>query len=305
MRYHDFVQDSARWEGFDLRDDDIVIATPPKCGTTWTQRLCSLVLGVEPSADRPLAIISPWLDMLTRPLDDVVADLDAQQHRRFIKTHTPMDGLPFDDRVTYLAVGRDPRDAAISWAHHLDNMVIDTFINVRIGAVGMDDLAEVMPDGPPDPPPDDPAERFRRWVDDEGGGGLRRLVHHLATFWEIRDRPNVHLFHYGDMKADLPLQVHRLAEAFGVDLSPADIDRIAEVATFDRMRADADSIVPNKDVDFWKDRTDFFHKGTSGQWRDILGPEDLDHYDRTLAELAPPDLVQWLHEGALTAGPAG
>jgi hypothetical protein len=53
--------------------------------------------------------------------------LASQPHRRFIKTHTPLDGLPFDHRVTYVCVGRDPRDAGFSWSNHLANMDLNAF----------------------------------------------------------------------------------------------------------------------------------------------------------------------------------
>jgi hypothetical protein len=91
-RYRSFVADSARWKGFAFRPGDIAISTPPKCGTTWTQMLCALLAFDTADLPRPLAEISPWLDMQTRSLDSVVADLQAQTHRRFIKTHTPLDG---------------------------------------------------------------------------------------------------------------------------------------------------------------------------------------------------------------------
>src|SRR5947209_5478250 len=104
-RYRSVVQDSARWDGFAFRPGDIVISTPPKCGTTWMQMLCALLIFQKPVLDTPLAELSPWLDMLTLPRDEVVALLDAQRHRRFIKTHTPLDGLPVDERVTYVCVG--------------------------------------------------------------------------------------------------------------------------------------------------------------------------------------------------------
>ena len=106
VRYQTLVYDNARWEGFAFRGDDIVITTPPKCGTTWTQMVCALLVFQETSFDRTLDLISPWLDMLTRSRESVVADLEAQTHRRFIKTHTPLDGLPWDDRVTYICVSR-------------------------------------------------------------------------------------------------------------------------------------------------------------------------------------------------------
>src|SRR6185436_8583726 len=114
-RYRSIVADSARWDGFEFRPGDIVISTPPKCGTTWTQMLCALLIFDGPEFPAPLDEVSPWLDMCNRPLDEVRASLAAQTHRRFIKTHAPLDGIPFRTDVTYLVVGRDPRDVAISF----------------------------------------------------------------------------------------------------------------------------------------------------------------------------------------------
>jgi hypothetical protein len=42
--YRTFTQDSRYWDVYRPRPSDIVIATPPKCGTTWMQQIvCSLV----------------------------------------------------------------------------------------------------------------------------------------------------------------------------------------------------------------------------------------------------------------------
>lgn len=79
---------------------DIVISPPPKCGTTWMQMLCALLVFDTDELDRPLTEISPWLDAVFDDHQAVVAALEGQQHRRFIKTHTPLDGLVFDERVT-------------------------------------------------------------------------------------------------------------------------------------------------------------------------------------------------------------
>ena len=58
--------DSARWDGFEFRPDDIVISTPPKCGTTWTQMICALLVFQTTDVRPPLDVISPWLDMHDR-----------------------------------------------------------------------------------------------------------------------------------------------------------------------------------------------------------------------------------------------
>ena len=43
-RYEATVYDSSRWDGFELRPRDIIISTPPKCGTTWMQMICALLV---------------------------------------------------------------------------------------------------------------------------------------------------------------------------------------------------------------------------------------------------------------------
>src|SRR5215218_9509135 len=134
-RYRSISADSARWDGFAFRPGDVVISTPSKSGTTWTQMLCALLIFDGPMFPAPLEDVSPWLDNCLRPLVDVTADLAAQTHRRFIKTHTPLDGLPLHADVTYLVVGRDPRDVAISFEHHLANMDFEHFLELRAAAV--------------------------------------------------------------------------------------------------------------------------------------------------------------------------
>src|SRR5437762_2316763 len=201
--YKSFIDDSARWDALELRDGDIIVATPSKSGTTWMQMCCALLIFQTPEPPAPLAVLSPWLDMLTSPIDEVVELLDAQTHRRFIKTHTPLDGLPWDERVTYITVGRDPRDVALSMDNHMANLDLDVLLAARGAVVGNDDLAELFPDGPPIPAATE-IERFWAWVDadDARGNGLRPTLHHLDTFWSARDRSNVVLLHYDDLKRD-------------------------------------------------------------------------------------------------------
>src|SRR5215470_16708662 len=143
VRYRGPIFDSARWEPFRRRPDDIIVSTPPKCGTTWMQMLCALLIFDGPDFPGPLDLVSPWMDMCNRSVADVWGSLAAQTHRRFIKTHTPLDGLPQRPDVTYVVVGRDPRDVAISFEHHAANMDFEHFLALRATAVGNDDLAEL------------------------------------------------------------------------------------------------------------------------------------------------------------------
>ena len=291
-RYRSVVADNARWEGFNFRDGDIVISTAPKCGTTWTQTICALLVFGTPHFPAPVDMLSPWLDQTLRPLDEVRRDLDGQTHRRFIKTHTPLDGLPWDDRVVYITVGRDPRDVALSWDNHLLNMDIAAIIDLRGKAVGNDDLPELMADFKP-PPPDVEA-RFWTWVEttDDPMGGLQGTVHHLKTFWDVREKPNVIMLHYSDLKADLAGEMAGLAERLGLDVDVT--PELVKAATFDEMKKHANEVGPNQSENIWLDPERFFNKGTSGQWRDVVAERDPRYWNR-VGELADAEFSAWLH----------
>ena len=93
--YKSFIDDSARWDALALRDDDIIIVTPSKSGTTWMQQCVSLVLFQTPDPPAPMAVLSPWLDMLTWPLDELVATIEAlhEFERELSDLRTRMHGV--------------------------------------------------------------------------------------------------------------------------------------------------------------------------------------------------------------------
>jgi aryl sulfotransferase len=288
VRYRAAVADSALWEGFAFRPDDIVISTPPKCGTTWTQMITALLLFGGTDFPDDLGRMSPWFDSTMQDHDAVLATLHAQRHRRFLKSHTPLDGLPFDERVTYVCVGRDPRDVGLSWGNHMAN--IDREAHPVATAVGGG-----LPDGPASE-----AERFRRWVEDDGPvtdgpRSLRSTLHHLATFWDARERDNVALLHYDELQADLPAAMRRLAGRLGVAVDEAALPALAEAAGFEQMRDRADRLVPEADLNIWQNNRDFFRRGSSGYWRDVLDADDRAAYRARVTALAPADLSAWLH----------
>lgn len=304
VRYLSLIADNARWDGFSFREGDIIISTPPKCGTTWTQMICAMLIFQTPDLPQPLDLISPWLDQVLRPRNSVVADLDAQQHRRFIKTHTPLDGLPFDPRVTYIAVARDPRDVALSWDNHWANMDFDRVLALRQSAVGLDDLPELMPKEPPARPASE-RERFWFWVDDPTPPTrtpctLAATLHHLSTFFAVRNEPNVVLLHYGDLKEGLEAQMRQLAARLAIAVPEERWPALVEAATFAAMKRRARETGPNQTESVWRDGEQFFHRARHGEWRALLDEADLRRYEARVHALADPDLSAWVHRGAIT-----
>jgi aryl sulfotransferase len=105
---HNHHMDSTVWNGFRFRPGDVVVATYGKSGTTWVQQVVGqLLLGGREDVDVPE--LSPWLDLRVPPKEVKLAALEAQRHRRFVKTHLPVDALVFSPDARYLYVG--PRRA--------------------------------------------------------------------------------------------------------------------------------------------------------------------------------------------------
>jgi aryl sulfotransferase len=299
-RYHGFVFDSSRWDGFELRPGDIIISTPPKCGTTWTQMICALLVLQESELPRPLDTLSPWIDMVNRSRTEVFADLEAQTHRRFIKTHTPLDGITNDPTVTYICVGRDPRDVALSMDRHIDNMNVGAFLEARERAAAIDGI-QLDPLYPAPPRPGGLRDRFWQWVDNEtpsthsGGVSLRFVVEHLQTFRDAADDLDVVFLHYDELKADLDGQMRQLAAHLRIEVDENRWPRLVKAATFESMRNRADTTVPAGGPAHWIDPSAFYSRGTSGQWHDLLDDDDRARYAARVRALASDDLVKWLH----------
>ncbi|MFI6163500.1 sulfotransferase domain-containing protein [Micromonospora haikouensis] len=289
FRYRSSEEDSARWAGFPFRDGDIVISTRSKSGTTWMQMICALLVFGTPDLPAPLSHLSPWLDWLAEPRDEVYARLAAQRHRRFVKTHTPLDGVPLDDRAHYVVVARHPLDMAVSLWHQSGNLD-----RARLAEL----TGRPAPAGP-SAPRTPLVESLRRWVDREVDpraelDSLQGVLWHLGDAWGRRDRPNVTLVHYDDLVADLAGQMRVLAGRLGVEVAQPRWPELVEAATFDRMRERADLLVPDP-AGVLKDRNAFFRRGRSGQGRELLDAATLARYRARTATLAPPDLLAWLH----------
>jgi aryl sulfotransferase len=282
--YRTAVFDNARWQRFAHRPGDIFVCTPPKCGTTWMQTVVASLLWPDNDGPKPVMTVSPWLDAEFYPLDETLARLEAQTHRRSIKTHTPADGIPWWDDARYIFVARDGRDAFMSMCHHAEVFKDD----VRKGL-----NARALADGVP-PMPDwngDVHGFFETWV------GMGAHLAHVATFWERRKQENLLLVHYNDLKRDLAGEMRRVAAFLGIDVPDAKWPAVVERCTFDAMKRRADEIGT-----FWNfegGAQSFLFKGTNDRWRDVLTTQELAAYEKRAAELLPSDAIAWLEQGGV------
>ena len=316
------------------------------------QMICALLIFQSPELPAPLWHLSPWLDHRIMPADRVHDRLAEQPHRRFIKTHTPLDGIPLHPQVSYIVTARHPLDTFVSLRHHLDNIE---------GARLQDLIGPAAPAGPDEPVHDG----LLRWIADDSDPrrypeSLPAVMWHLSGAWARRTEPNVLLVHYDDLCADLEGQMRGIAWRLGIAVPERAWPALTQAATFEHMRDRSDRLVPSarpapppadhpappahrpsahparppadlahqpaappqhpgapphppadparfpaapaqhpsarpSEHGIFMDTASFFRRGSSGAGREILSHEELARYHARAAQLAPLDMLEWLH----------
>jgi len=301
--YHTAIMDSTRWNNYVPRNGDIVIATFPKCGTTWTQRIVDLLIFQTPEP-RPVVTNAPWLDAtIFGPIEADLAKLEAQTHRRFIKTHLPFDSVPIYEGVKYIHVARDGRDACISMHNHMLGFRPEMLARMAEAAKADPKLHPRRRETP-----EDPRAFYLNWIGDaeadvtEAYGIELPFFEYENTYWRERKRENVLFVHYNDMKADLAGEMRRIAKFLDIKVPDSVLPTLAQAATFESMRKDGDALVPMAKMAWDKGAERFINKGTNERWKEFLNADDLARYERQAAKYWSKAEDAWIRHGRLVAG---
>jgi aryl sulfotransferase len=294
--YQNHHLDSTRWDDYVPRDDDIIIATSIKSGTTWLQTIVMHLI-FQDLQPRNTEEFSPWIEIRLPPRGARMNQIDAQKHRRFIKTHLPLDGLPYCPQVKYIVVGRDIRDVGMSLWNHYGNYTTKLYqmLNESPGRVG-----------PPLPPCPETIHEFwrdlmtRGWFDWENEGyPFWSVVRYMQTWWDFKDLDNILFVHFNDLLQDLEGEIQRIANYLNIRLAQDLLRHITDTVTFKAVKQNAGLYEPDYEDMFKGGAQTFFNKGTNGRWRDVLTEDELKLYQATVARELSSDCARWLESGRL------
>lgn len=284
---HNHHFDSTIWNEFQFRDDDVNIATYAKSGTTWVQQIVAQMLF---NGDPNLAVaeMSPWVDLRVPPKQVKLPMLEAQTHRRILKTHLPVDALVYSDKAKYIYIGRDGRDVVWSmYNHHVNaNQAWYEALNDTPGRVGP----------PIETPPADIRQYWRDWLDKDGHP-FWPFWENIRAWWQIRKLPNILFVHFNDLKRDMPAEMRRIARFLGIAIDESRWEDILRYCSFDWMKKNAAKSVPLGGA-FWEGGAEIFiNKGVNGRWVDTLTAAESAEYEaRAISELGP-ECARWLAGG--------
>jgi len=201
------------FKGYTPTANDIIVACNSRSGTHWMMQITLQIAHLGQAEYDYIYDIVPWPDFLP----GVAIDLKETPPKsptglRVIKTHAPAQSVPVNDLAKYIVVIRDPKEVLVSLYHFAPQGF--GFLGFRTGT------------------PDYFVEKF---INDQVPGGW--WAKHTSSWWALRDKPNVHIVTFNDLKANSDGEIDRISEFLSVDLSPEQRLLVIEKSSFDYMKA--------------------------------------------------------------------
>jgi hypothetical protein len=175
-----------------LRPSDIVVTPYGKSGTTWLQQIAHTLRTRGDMDFDDISRVCPWIETST----DLGLDLDAEQRAnpRVFKSHLDADRIPKGGR--YIVSCRSPQDAAFSMYKFMEGWILEP------GALSADDFIRGT---------------FIEPGNEPGSSGGDYWTH-LASWWALRNEPNVLFMAYEHMKEDLTGTIRKVAAFMEIEL---------------------------------------------------------------------------------------
>ncbi|XP_078081979.1 sulfotransferase 2B1-like [Mustelus asterias] len=246
-------------EEFQVRDEDVFIATYPKSGTTWMQEILPLVYSkgdLTPVQTIPNWQRVPWLEQKSGK-----ALLENRPSPRLITTHLPYHLMPksfYTSKAKVVYVTRNPKDALVS-SFHYHNMA--SFLE---NPGTFEEFIQRFLEG---------KVMFGSWFD------------HIKSWWPRKGQDNLLFLTYEEMLQDMRGALVKLGEFLGKQLSDDAIEAIAKQSKFDNMKRNDMSnysFVPEELMD--QKKNNFLRKGISGDWKSHFTAAQTEHFNSIYAE---------------------
>ena len=201
-------------------EHDVFITCFSKSGTNWAMQIAQQLAWHGRAEFDHIHDVVPWPEARfahIASLHQSPPGGPSPTGLRVIKTHLPATLVPYDPRARYITVLRDPKAVMVSAYYFV------------LGVFGQ--LERIS---------------FDQWYEMacRSGPVANAWANHAASYWAWRDRPNVLVLTYAEMKDDLSGTVRRFAEFMG--LTPGD-EVLAEVtrrASFEYMKAHESQFCP-------------------------------------------------------------
>ena len=251
---------STAFQGTELTGQDIICSAYFKAGTNWVMHICYQIAQLGEGSFEHIQDVIAWPDAAEPRYWRALEDRDAASSPtgfRVVKSHLPADLVPLESAAKFIAVTRDPLDCAASGYHF--------FAKLYFGAMT--------------PPPD-------AWLDFFGSDAAIAGPWHrfTASWWSARERPNVLFLRFEDIKARPKTAISQISSHLGIDLTPKQLERIAEATSFEAMKAINHKFYPVRQTIWSTKGGTIIRKGTIGDGDTLFSPKETARFQERMAQ---------------------
>jgi hypothetical protein len=255
------------FRGYEPTAGDVFVSTFAKSGTNWMMQIAHQIAFRGAGDYEHIHDVISWPDMggsRSRRIAVALHDKRVQEASptklRVIKTHMAARYLPYSERARYLVVVRDPKEILVSSYHFVAGVA-----------------------GPLMPKPDAWFELFLTNKFPLGFGST--WAEHTAGYWALRNKRNVLVLLFPDMKRDLQGAVQRVAEVLDVRLTQAEMNAVIDKSTFSYMSSIENKFTPiPKGTLPWGDGLKMMRQGKAGHSSEMLSLEQRTRIDAHFEE---------------------
>lgn len=186
---------------------DIIVASPPKCGTTWLVHICHQIRtrGSRPDFVEQVPDVATWIEY-SKKLFNIDPNTVVQSATpRIFFTHLSYADVPKGGKLIYCF--RDQMDALYSFYIFINTMAA---LNDRVSLHVFAQYFQTL-----------------QWT--------RKHLQDLVVWWEHRNDSNVLLLFYEDLREDHHGCVRRVAQFMGMDCAKDAIDSVVRATTHAEM----------------------------------------------------------------------
>lgn len=199
---------------FKARIDDVLIATPPKAGTTWMQQILHQLKTGGDENFEDIDHVVPWLEIQRRDKSwqDVLDEFEKIESPRIFKTHCTYEQMPGVDTAKIILTTRDPRDCCLSFYHHLLDL---TDYAIQLSGVER---------------PQSLDEYVNTWLE------FAAWYRNIKSWWPHKDQSNILILRYEDLRKNFDYEIERILEFLGWSLNDSQCQQVNENCSFEWMK---------------------------------------------------------------------
>lgn len=282
------------WSSLPFRDNDIIIASTIKSGTTWLQQIVSQLV-FKGNFNGKMNNVSIWLDTLRNLNEEEIIELiEKQEHRRFFKTHSPAS-IVLNNRnknTKYIFITRDFRDVVWSFYNHF----INSKYVVRENNEFIDTIRRMKKSSNPYEFWNITMENIDFFKKCKSYKIIWSYFYTIKTWLENKNNDNILILHFNDLKKDLKGNINKISEFLGYDYDEEIMDEVYKKSTFEWMKGNSKKCAP---VLFKNNSSNFINKGTNKRWKNSLTQNDILKYKNLIKSFFNENETIWIENGGI------